>query len=239
MMGSSIGMTHHMWDPQAPALAREWRVIRFNARGHGGSPAPAGPYTMAELAADVLELADLLGVDRFAYCGLSMGGAIGQQLALDHADRVSSLVLCCTGAWMGGPQPWLERAQRVRAEGMDWLVQASRARWFRPGSQAPAGGVKALEAQRDLDPEGYASCCEALAGHDLRDRVASIRAPTAVIAGAQDIASPAPMTDLLAQRIPGATLTVIPDAAHIASLEQPAAVLDAITSHLHPPAAQD
>jgi 3-oxoadipate enol-lactonase len=183
----------------------------------------------------VIELADHLSLDRFDYCGLSMGGAIGQQLALDYPDRVGSLVLCCTGAWMGGPQPWLARAERVRAEGMDWLVEASRDRWFRPGAEVPAGGLKALEAQRDIDPEGYASCCEALAHHDLRERISSIVAPTLVIAGEHDISAPAPMTELLAKRIPGASLAVIPGAAHIASLEQPDVVLAAITAHLISP----
>lgn len=238
IMGSSIGTTHHIWDPQVPALARRWRVIRFNARGHGGSPAPAGPYSIADLASDVIELADHLGVERFAYCGLAMGGAIGQQLALDHRDRVRRLVLCCTAAWMGGPEPWLDRAKRVRAAGTDWLVEASRHRWFRTGADIPTGGRRALEAQRDVDPEGYAACCEALADHDLRERIGSIAAPTAVIAGADDVTVPAPMTDLLAERIPGASLTVIPAAAHIVSLEQPDAVLSAITAHLSPPAVQ-
>jgi 3-oxoadipate enol-lactonase/4-carboxymuconolactone decarboxylase len=154
LMGPSIGTPTAIWQPQAAALARDRYVVRFNLRGHGGSPSPEGAYTVADLAADVVELADRLGIGAFAYCGLSLGGAIGQQLAVDHPDRVTRLVLCCTAAWFGGPEPWLARAQRVRAEGTEWLVEASRDRWFRPGAPAPPGGRGALQAQRDVDPAG-------------------------------------------------------------------------------------
>jgi len=232
VMGSSIGTTTSMWDSQVAALAREHFVVRFNARGHGGSPAPAGPYTVADLAGDVIELADQLGLETFDYCGLSLGGVIGQQLALDHPDRIRRLVLCCTSAWFGGPDAWLARAGRVRAEGLGWLVSASRDRWFRPGHDVPPGGAEALAAQADLDPEGYAACCEALAHFDSRSRLHEIAAPTMVIAGADDIATPEPMARALAEGIPGATLSVVPGAAHIASLEQPTAVLARIQAHL-------
>jgi 3-oxoadipate enol-lactonase len=232
LLGSSIGTTHAMWGPQIEALARRWRAVRFDARGHGGSPAPRGPYKVTELAADVIALADALGIESFAYCGVSLGGAIGLQLALEHPERVSSLVLCCTSSWFGGPDPWRQRAARVRAEGMDWLVEASRLRWFRVGQPLPDGGAELLEGIRLLDLEGYASCCDAIAVFDVRDQLGRINAPTRVIAGAEDVAAPAPMTDFLADRIPGADLVRVAGAAHIANVEQPGLVTKAIVEHL-------
>lgn len=238
LLGPSLGTTLAMWDDLADVLARRFRVVRFDTRGHGSSPVPAGPYTVGELVADVLALADSLGVDRFAYVGLSLGGLLGQALAAAHPDRVSALVLCCTGPSFGDAATWHERAARVRAEGMAWLVEPTKGRWF------PDGFVEAHpdRAQRLLDmiagvaPEGYASCCEAIAGTDLTDRLSAVTAPIRVIAGAEDPVSPPEVGQVLVDHLPDADLVVIDDASHIANVAQPetfnAAVLEHLEKHL-------
>src|SRR5688572_26251193 len=125
LLGASLGTSLALWDDLAADLARDFRVVRFDTRGHGSSPAPARAYTVEELTADVLALADELGIDRFAYVGLSLGGAIGQLLAIDHGDRLTSLTLCCTAPVFGTPDTWQERADTVRRDGMGALVEAT------------------------------------------------------------------------------------------------------------------
>lgn len=232
VLGSSIGTSHRLWDPQLPGLVRDYRVLRFDLPGHDGKAAPAGPYAVADLAAEVLGVIDDLGITGFGYCGLSMGGAIGQQLALDHPDRVTGLVLVCTSATFGAsPQPWQERAARVRAEGTGFLPELARGRWFVLDAPVPPHGRELLEAQTELDPEGYAACCEALAAFDSRPALGRIQPPTRVVAGADDLATPVAMAEELAAGIPGADLVVLPHAAHLANVEQPAAVLQAMREH--------
>jgi 3-oxoadipate enol-lactonase len=234
VLGPSIGTGLGMWQPQVEALAERWRVIRVDTRGHGGSPVPDGPYSVEDLAADVLATVDDLGVDQFGYCGVSLGGAVGQQLALDEPDRVRSLVLCCTAARFGEPGGWHERAQRVRAEGTGWLVEASRERWFTEGfrSRAPEQVEQLLSMLRDTPPQGYAGCCEALAGFDSRSRLADITAPTLVVASAEDPATPPERGSELADGITGAELLVVPQAAHLANVECADRVSAAIVEHL-------
>jgi len=233
VLGSSIGTSHRMWNPQLPGMVRDFRVVRFDLPGHGGSGAPEGPCDIADLAATVVKSLEERGITQFAYAGLSMGGAIGQQLALEHPDRLRALVLLCTSASFGqNPQPWRERAARVRSEGMGFLVDGSRARWFVTDAPVPPFGQELLRAQAEVDPAGYAACCEALAGFDSRPWLNQIRVPTRVVAGAQDQATPVSAAQALADGIPGADLVVLPQAAHLANVEQPAAVLQAIREHL-------
>ena len=233
VLGSSIGTSYRIWDPQLPGLVQDFRVLRFDLPGHDGWPIPAGPCDVPSLAAQVLEVVDHLSIETFAYCGVSMGGAIGQQLALDHPGRVSKLVLVCTSAHFGpSPQPCLERAARVRLEGTNFLVELARGRWFGLDAPVPPHGRELLEAQESIDPEGYAACCEALAAFDLRDDLGRIQVPTRVIAGERDLATPVVMAEELAKGIPGADLVVLPGAAHLAGVEQPAAVLQAMRQHL-------
>lgn len=234
VMGPSIGTTVRMWEPQVPALAERWRVIRFDTRGHGGSPVPDGPYTVEDLAGDVLALLDELGVDQFAYAGNSLGGTIGQQLAADHPDRVRSLVLCCTAAKIADSRTWYERAERVRTEGTGWLVDFSRDRWFHPDFQAssPEQVDALLAGLRDTPVEGYAACCEALAEFDGRARLDAILAPTLVVSGEGDPATPPARGEEMAAGIPDSDLLVVPNAAHMAGVERPEVVTPAIVGHL-------
>lgn len=234
VLGPSLGTALEMWNPQVPGLSDRWRVVRFDLRGHGRSPAPPGPYTVDALALDVVALLDELGLDRVAYCGLSIGGAIGQWLAVHRPDRLDSLVLCCTAARFGAAEDWWERAARVRVQGTEWLQPAATERWFTAGfpASAPAQVQPLLRMLRTTSAEGYAACCDALADFDLRDRLGEIRVPTRVIAGADDPATPVSLGAELAEGIPGADLVVVPDAAHLANVEQPSAVTAAIREHL-------
>jgi 3-oxoadipate enol-lactonase len=233
VLGPSVGTGLGMWDAQVPALAEHWRVIRFDTRGHGRSPVPDGPYTVADLAEDVLALVDGLGVDQFAYGGLSLGGAIGQQLAADEPDRIRSLVLCCTGARLSEPQAWQERGSRVRAEGTGWLDASTRERWFTADFRArePQEVDRLLRMLRDTPAEGYAACCDALAAFDAREQLADIKTSTLVISGEHDPATPPELGADLAAGIPDASLVVVPSA-HLANVEQPERVNAAIAEHL-------
>lgn len=239
LLAPSLGTTLAMWDGLAAKLAETFRVVRFDTRGHGGSPVPGGPYSVADLAGDVAALADTLGVERFAYVGLSLGGAIGQVLAADHPERVTALVLCCTGPRFGEPEAWRERAARVRTEGMGWLVEPTKERWFPAGfvEEHPERAEPLLAMIASVDPEGYAACCDALAEYDMTPRLGEITAPTRVVAGAEDPVSPPSVGQVLVDGISRADLMVVDGASHIANVARPdefdAAVLEHLLRH-HP-----
>jgi 3-oxoadipate enol-lactonase len=234
VLGPSLGTGLDMWASQVEALTQRWRVVRFDPRGHGGSPVPVGPYSVEGLAADVVALVDELGIDQFAYCGLSLGGAIGQQLALTQPDRVRSLVLCCTAARFGEPEGWHERATRVRAEGTEWLVDTTRERWFTEDfrSREPQQTQRLLAMLRDTPSEGYAGCCDALAEFDTRDALVEIKAPTLVIAGESDPATPPALAEELTEGIEDASLLMLSPAAHLATVERAEPATRAIVEHL-------
>lgn len=228
VLGPSLGTNLDLWEPQLPALTRSWRVLRYDLPGHGGSPARSG-FTLEDLAAELLALLGSYYLGSAAYAGTSMGAAIGAALAATAQDRIRALVLCCTAARFGTPQAWHERASLVRREGMEAVAATTPSRWFTPGFPDPEPYVAMLRA---ADPEGYAACCEALARFDLRDRLGDITAPTLVIAGAEDPATPPADARLLAAGIPGARLVVLPAAAHLAGVERPGEVGRAIVHHL-------
>jgi 3-oxoadipate enol-lactonase len=220
----SLGSASSIWDAQLPALGGR-RVVRIDHPGHGGTPL-ADVRDVGDLAARVLAAT---GEETFSFVGLSLGGAVGMQLALTAPDRIERLVLACTAARFGEPEQWRERAAIVRADGMAAVTDAVLARWFTP---AFAGVGPYRDMLLATDPEGYARCCEALARWDVRDELAAIRAPTLVIAGADDPSTPPATVELVAARIPGARLEVIDQAAHIASIEQAEAFNRLIGEHL-------
>ncbi|MDX3228333.1 alpha/beta fold hydrolase [Streptomyces sp. ME19-01-6] len=226
VLGPSLGTSTAIWDAYLPALAADHRVLRFDLPGHGGSPAELlgdpepGSTTVEDLASLVLDLVDFHGRDRFHYAGISLGGAIGAQLAVRCPERIASLVLLCTSARFGEPQPWRERAESVRLKGMGPLLAASPGRWFAdPGTAGTPVGRALLQNLADTDPAGYAACCDALAAYDLRADLRRIKAPTLVIGGTQDVATPLHHARELAGGIPGATLTTV-GCGHLA-LEEP------------------
>jgi 3-oxoadipate enol-lactonase len=234
VLAPSLGTTLQMWDGLTSVLASRYRVVRFDTRGHGASPVPEGPYSTAELADDVVGVADRLGLERFAFVGLSLGGAIGQTLAIAHPDRVASLVLACTGPKFGDPQGWKDRAAQVRAEGMGFLAEPTKARWFTPEFVAahPDRVDPVLEMLLHTDPGGYAACCDALAAYDVTDRLGDITAPTRVIAGSEDPVSPPSVAQELVAGIPDADLVELDGVAHIANIANPVEFDAAVLEHL-------
>jgi 3-oxoadipate enol-lactonase len=234
LLAPSLGTTWEMWDGLAADLSGTYRVVRLDTRGHGRSPAPPGPYTVDALAADVVALADGLGIERFGFVGLSLGGAVGQVLCSSYGERVGAAVLCCTVPRFGEPATWLERAATVRAEGMEVLGEPTRGRWFTDAfrAQHPEDVDRLIAMLTGIDAEGYAACCEALAGFDARPLLGRIDVPVRVVAGSADPVCPPDACREMVGAIPGADLVVIPDASHIASAEQPEAFRRAVTEHL-------
>ena len=234
VLSSSLGTTVHLWDAQVPALVPHFRVLRYDHPGHGASEGPAGPLTMGALAHDLVELLDALELERVSFCGLSLGGMVGMTLALEAPERIDRLALCCTAAYLGPPEGWHERARVVRERGTAAVAETVLGRWFTDGfrSAQPATVSRFREMLEATPSEGYAACCEAIARWDARDAVHAIRAPTLVIAGAADQATTAEDGAFLAQAIAGAEIEVLPDAAHLANIEQPELFNQALLRHL-------
>lgn len=220
---NSLGSDMSMWQGLLPALTERFTVIRCDTRGHGGSPVPAGPYSLFELGADVLALLDSLGVESAHVAGVSMGGLQAMWLAAHAPARVRRLALVCTSARFAPASGWVERAAQVRAGGVTTVADAVVARWFTP--VAPPYLVATARAMIAATPaEGYAGCCEVLERADVRPVLGSISAPTLVVAGETDPASPPESGREIAAAIPGARFEVVPGAAHLACLERPDAV---------------
>ncbi|MEU9959585.1 3-oxoadipate enol-lactonase [Streptomyces sp. NPDC050982] len=229
LLGPSLGTSTALWGKVAPELSVTHRVVRWDLPGHGGSPAGLiGPgATVADLAALVLALADSLGLDRFSYAGVSLGGAVGLHLAVHHPERVERLAVICSSAHFNGSRPWEERAALVRAEGLAGLAEGADARWFTPGFTVP----ELVEDHRTADPDAYAACCDALAAFDIRARLPEIGAPTLLVAGREDPATPPAHLREIADAVPGAALVEIPGASHLAPAQCPEAVLTALRAH--------
>ena len=215
---NSIGTTIEMWDSQAQALSGRYRVLRYDTRGHARSPVVDQPVRIEDLADDLAGLLDALGIARAHVVGLSLGGMTAQAFAAARPDRVRSLVLMATSAYL--PQGWAERAALVREQGMSAIVDAVMARWFTPAYQHAPLAEALRERFLQIDPRGYAVCCGAIGVMDLRPSNASIRAPTLIVAGADDPATPPAMSEDIRSRIPDAELVVLPRAAHILAIER-------------------
>lgn len=235
VLGGSLGTTRAMWDEQLPALAQSFRVVRYDHRGHDASPVPPGPYTVAELAGDVLALLDHLDIAQAHLGGLSLGGMVAIHLAATHPERVDRLALICTSAYLPPSSAWLGRAATVREAGTAAVADAVIARWFTPAFATTPRSAQ-LRAQLVGTPaEGYAGCCEAIAALDLRHQLARIRARTLVIAGAEDPATPPEHGEVIAGAVPDARLEVVPGAAHLASVERADAVTALVLEHYKTP----
>ena len=237
VLSHALGLSMAMWDPQLDSLARTFRVIRYDHRGHGGSPVPAGPYRIEDLGRDLIQLLDRLAIGRMSFCGLSLGGMVGLWLAANAPERVDRLIVCCTAARMPRPEDYAERANVVRAQGMGAIGDTVIGRWFTQAFQGrrpdAVAGIKSILLA--TPPEGYAATCEALAVMDLRNDLARTTASTLVIAGAEDQSTPPERGQEIAGRIRGARFVIIPGAAHLANVEQPEAVTNRILGHLQAP----
>jgi 3-oxoadipate enol-lactonase len=223
----AIGCDLGMWDGVAPALAKHFRVVRVDVRGHGMSPVTPRPYSLGELAGDIAAALDRLGIERAHWVGLSMGGMIAQAFALAHPARVGRLVLANTTSSYGadGRKMWEARAKAVEEGGMAAITGLAMTRYF--SDEFRERNPEAVDRVRRrflaTAPAGYIGCCDAIRELDFTAQLSRIEAPTLVIAGGKDAGTPPAMSQAIVDRIAGARLAVIPDAAHLSAVEDPAA----------------
>lgn len=231
VLSNSLGSTHRMWDHQVEALAKHFRLIRYDTRGHGASPVPAGPYSIDDLADDVVALLDRLGVPRAHVVGLSLGGMTAMRLAARNPGRVDRLAVLCTAAHLPPRAAWLERAAAVREQGAASMAETVVQRWFTRHYDGDLGYWQSMIAATPA--VGYAACCAAIAELDLRDELSSISAPTLAIAGADDPATPPAKLQEIVAAMTDSRLVVLEHAAHLANVEQSDAVTRALLEHLN------
>jgi 3-oxoadipate enol-lactonase / 4-carboxymuconolactone decarboxylase len=236
VLSHSIGTDHAMWAPQVPDLLPHLQVLRYDTRGHGASEVTQGEYSIELLGRDVLGLADSLGIPKFSFCGLSLGGAIGQWLGVNAGDRLTSLVLANTAPKFGERSNWETRIKMVREGGMAAFADMAMQRFFSPHNRSPstmyASAVKSVFL--GTDPTGYVGCCAALRDFDAREILRKIHVPTLVISGDRDISTPwAGNGEVLAREIPNAYSLELP-AAHLSNLERPRSFLRALFEFLLP-----
>jgi 3-oxoadipate enol-lactonase len=233
MLSNSLGTDLHMWDDQAAEFAKHFRLIRYDRRGHGKSGASKGPYSFDRFGRDILAILDALKVNKANWCGLSMGGMDGQWLGANAANRVNKLVLANTNYYYADKGPWADRIKFVREKGLAPLVDANMERWFTKGFRERA--PKTIERMTKIflasNLDGYIACIEAVRDMDFRASNPRITAPTLVIVGTQDPATPPSAGEAIAQQIRGARLVAL-DAAHISNVEQPKAFTEAVLNFL-------
>jgi 3-oxoadipate enol-lactonase len=224
ILSCSLGTDRSMWDPQTPALAGSHLVVRYDLRGHGQSPAPPGPYAISDLGEDLLALMDRLEIERASLCGVSIGAMTSIWAAANAPERVHRLVLCCTSARFGpeAAEVYRARAQTVREHTVDAVADGALERWFTAGFREaqPELMAQIRKGLTDTSSEGYAGCCDALAALDLHPALGSISAPTLVIAGAEDPATPPDHGRAIADGIAGARFELIEGAGHLANIEK-------------------
>jgi len=237
VMSHSLACTSSMWDEQAALLARNYKVVRFDTRGHGASDAPAGEYTLDMLAYDVHGLFEALGIERCHWVGLSMGGMIGQAFALKFPGVFQSMVLADTSSRYGPDAlpVWQGRIKTVTEQGMQPLVEPTLARWFtEPFRKSHPEVMARIGAMIRTTPvAGYVGCCHAIPKINFTERLKHIACPVLVIVGEQDAGTPPEMAREIHAAIPGSELVVIPSAAHLSNVEQPVAFNRALTGFLN------
>ncbi|WP_270174246.1 MULTISPECIES: 3-oxoadipate enol-lactonase [Diaphorobacter] len=236
VFSNSLGTTLEMWDAQAARFAQDFRVVRYDTRGHGASVVTPGPYTFELLGGDVVAVLDALRIERAHFCGISMGGFTGLWLGVHQPQRLLSLAVCNSAAKIGTAEGWQARAALVREKGRDAMAElaaSSPARWFTPAFCAAEPDV-VLRAQSwiaGIAPEGYAACCEALALADLRSQVGGIDLPTLIVAGSADPVTTVADGRFMQAAIAGARLAEVP-ASHLSNLEAPQAFDEALAQFL-------
>ncbi|WP_417776038.1 3-oxoadipate enol-lactonase [Stutzerimonas xanthomarina] len=223
VLSNSLGTTHEMWDAQVPAFSEHFRVLRYDTRGHGSSSVTPGPYSIEQLGRDVLGLADALGIDRFAFCGLSMGGLIGQWLGIHAGERLTRLVVCNTGAKIGTDEVWNERINTVLEGGeqaMRDMRDASVARWFTPdfAAQHPVEVARITQMIASTSPAGYAANCAAVRDADYREQLGAIKVPMLIVCGSKDPVTTPEHGRFIQANVAGARLIEL-EAAHLSNVE--------------------
>ncbi|CAH0301173.1 3-oxoadipate enol-lactonase [Pseudomonas brassicacearum] len=227
VLSNSLGTDLHMWDEQVAAFSEYFRVLRFDTRGHGQSLVTEGPYSIEQLGRDVLAMLDQLNLDKVHFCGLSMGGLIGQWLGINAGERLQKLVVCNTAAKIGDPSVWNPRIETVLRDGKDAMValrDASIARWFTPdfAEAQPATAKKITDMLAATSPQGYAANCGAVRDADFREQLSSIRVPLLVIAGTEDAVTPPSGGHFIQERVRGAEYAEF-YAAHLSNVQAGAA----------------
>jgi 3-oxoadipate enol-lactonase len=233
MLSNSLGTTLHMWDGQVAPFTQHFRLVRYDRRGHGKSGLPRGPYTMERLGRDVLAVLDGLGIPKTSWCGLSMGGMVGQWLGAHAPERVERLVLANTSSYFPDKSAWNDRLAFVRGRGIAAFAGPNMERWFTGDfrKRAPETVAWMAEMFAATPLEGYIACAEAVRDMDHRELLPKISAPTLVIAGKHDPATPPEAGEYISSRIPAAMLTVL-ETAHMSNIEQPSAFTDAVLQFL-------
>jgi 3-oxoadipate enol-lactonase len=233
MLSNSLGTTLNMWDQQVDEWSKHFRVIRYDRRGHGRSGAPAGPYSMERFGRDVISVLDALDVRKTNWCGLSMGGMVGQWLGANAPGRIDKLILSNTNSYYADKGPWNDRIRFLQNNGLEKLVEPNMERWFTAGFRATAPDAIARMKMIFLSTSlvGYIACCEAIRDMDFRASNPTITAPTLVIVGAQDPATPPSAGQAIVAQIKGAKLASL-DAAHIANMEQPKLYTETVLNFL-------
>jgi 3-oxoadipate enol-lactonase len=223
VLSNSLGTDLHMWDTQVPAFAAHFRVLRYDTRGHGGSLVTGGPYSIEQLGQDVLALLDALKIERAHFCGLSMGGLIGQWLGINAGERLNRLIVCNTAAKIGTPDTWNPRIEMVLRDGQAAMVglrDASIERWFTPAysSSKPDQAKRITDMLAATSPQGYAANCGAVRDADFRDQLGAIKAPLLVISGSHDAVTPPAGGLFIQENVQGAEYAEF-HAAHLSNVE--------------------
>ena len=233
MLSNSLGTTLHMWDDQVKPFAQHFRLVRYDRRGHGQSGVAKGPYTMERLGRDALAVMDGLGLKKVHWCGLSMGGMVGQWLGANAPDRLDRLVLSNTSSYFADKAAWHDRIKTVRESGLAAIAERVMTLWFTADfrEREPAAVARMKEMMLSTPVDGYIACCEAVRDMDHRDILGKITAPTLVIAGRHDPATTLEAGEFIRSRISGAAMTVF-DAANISNVEQPHDYADAVLGFL-------
>jgi 3-oxoadipate enol-lactonase len=235
-LSHSLAADLAMWDPQMKVLTAKYRVLRYDTRGHGATDAPAGAYTLGQLAEDARALLQALGIARTHWVGLSMGGMIGQTLALSSPGLFLSLALCDTSSRIPAEAKplWQERIKTAETQGMDPLVEPTIGRWFTaPFREQRKDVVDPVRTRiRTTNPRGYAGCCAAISTLDLTDRISAIKLPTVIVVGEEDQGTPVAASRAIQAQIAGSQLEIIKSASHLSNLEQPEEFTRIITSFL-------
>jgi 3-oxoadipate enol-lactonase len=233
MLSHALGCTMRMWEPQMAALTQLFRVIRYDQRGHGKSAVPPCPYSMERFGRDVLAILDDLNIEKVHWCGLSMGGMVGQWLGANAPQRFHKIILANTSCYYPDPTNWHNRIKAVKDDGIASVADAVIAGWltadFREREPRISANMKAMLVASPV--QGYLACCEVLSTLDQRALLPRIKSPTLVIAGRHDMATPVASGEFIRRQIPGAALTIL-DAAHISNVEQSDAFTDAVVGFL-------
>lgn len=233
MLSNSLGATMQMWEPQMAALTKLYRVVRYDRRGHGKSGVPAGPYSMERFGKDVLAILDDLNIEKIHWCGLSMGGMVGQWLGANAPERIEKLILANTSCYYPDPTNWLNRIKAVNDGGIASIADAVIGAWltedYREREPQITARMKAMLVATPV--QGYVACCEVLSRLDQRDLLPRITAPTLVIAGRHDVSTPVEASVYIRSNIPNASMTLL-DAAHISNVEQSHNFTEAVVGFL-------